>query len=506
MAMQITRRCLLNGSGDVLLQTLGPNGDVLINSAIQSVTGNITINSSDDIVVNGIVTTGGAGTIYLVASNGATDAVGSLVDGITLNSNISSNSGDILINSQRDVQQSALINSVSGDIGIIAGRDVQQMAAGDITTTSGDLLISSGRDWMMNADTVISAGGGQMLGRATGQIALGRISLTNASSNAVAIDAGSDLSDANGVMVNIEETGSAANTSVSLRSGGKIGNSDLSSLSPGANVNAIDLNVDVVSATAVAGIYLQEIAAGGALTISHVSAVTVSIDNVQQSRFNSTSINAGQNRTIASLEDLATSSNGPIKVVAASGTITLNGGSDLAGLSANGTGDILLEARGANSDVVVNANITSGSGHITLDAADDVDLNAALNTGGAGTVYITGAGVSLDAAVNSVDGDVLIFSTQEITQTAVINSTDGDVGLVATTSITQTVNGDITTTTGDVFIDAGSQWTMNADSTITAGGGDVLGASRIKHIPWSHQRHQCQHQSSGIAGRYWQHH
>ena len=56
------------------------------------------------------------------------------------------------------------------------------------------------------------------------------------------------------------------------------------------------------------------------------------------------------------LEDLTTGTNGPIKLVAEDGTITINGGAAGGGVSAAGTGDVLLEARndGLNtgSDVV----------------------------------------------------------------------------------------------------------------------------------------------------------
>jgi hypothetical protein len=241
------------------------------------------------------------------------------------------------------------------------------------------------------------------------------------------------------------------------------------------NNQAIDIDVDTVAASAAIGIYLREVAAGGAITVDTASAVTVNINGVVRADFDSSTTSVAETRTIASLEDLTSTSNGPIKLVAENGTIEINGGANSTGVIANGTGDVLIEARGANSDVIVNATIASGSGHVTLDAADDVDLNATLNTGGAGTVFITGAGVTIDATVTSVNGDVLILSTQEISQNAGITSSSGDVGLIASLAITQTGIGDILTASGDVLIEAGTGWEMSGGTVVTAGGGDFDG-------------------------------
>ena len=47
--------------------------------------------------------------------------------------------------------------------------------------------------------------------------------------------------------------------------------------------------------------------------------------------------------------------------------------STVVGVSANGAGDVLLEARGAGSDVIIAADVISGTGNITLDAGNDLD-------------------------------------------------------------------------------------------------------------------------------------
>ena len=59
---------------------------------------------------------------------------------------------------------------------------------------------------------------------------------------------------------------------------------------------------------------------------------------------------------------------------------------------------MLLEARGAASDVIVNADVTSGSGNITLDAEDDVQLTGTV------TVSTTGGDVYLLAENQTTTG------------------------------------------------------------------------------------------------------
>ena len=472
-----------DGAGDILLEARGATSDVVVQASVHSDAGHVSLTAGDDIDLTSTLSTGGTGTVYLLASNGNSDPSGVEVDGINLDARITTTDGDVLLHSMRDIRQTSLVNSTSGDVGLIASRNIEQTATGDITTATGDVMVDAGGDWTMGGDATIAAGGQDVLGQAVGTIRLGVISLTNSSINRAAFNAGGSILDANGAGVNIQETNNAATTSLSLRAGnGMIGQAGGPIES--VNNNAIDLNVDTVAARAANGIYLRELAAGGAIEVNTAPLVKVQINDVVRANFNSTTSDVSQVRIIAVLEDLTTTANGPIKLVAESGTITVNAGAvNTPGVSAGGNGDVLLEARGAASDVIINADVFSGTGHITLDAADDVEVNDILTTGGAGTVFITAAdndatglnGISLNATVTTENGDVLLKSADDIIQNAVITSTSGDIGLIATDNIEQTVTGNISTLSGDVLVDAGGDWTMNGASTITAGGQDVLG-------------------------------
>ncbi len=102
---------------------------------------------------------------------------------------------------------------------------------------------------------------------------------------------------------------------------------------------------------------------------------------------------------------------------------------DNVAVRANGTGDILLRAVGASSDIIVTddlgpggaARIVSGTGNIVLSADDDIDLNAQVQTGGAGTIDLVAknltvadpiAGIFVNGRVDSASGTIQITAGQ----------------------------------------------------------------------------------------------
>ena len=388
---------LAHGAGDVLLESRGTASDIVILAGVRSGTGNLTLNAADDVVVSDSLTTGDGGAVFITAANGThNDAMGPLIDGINLNAGVTTFSGDILLSSAQDIRQTALIVSTHGDVGLIASRHVTQTATGDITTTSGDVLVDAVGTWTMNGDTTITAGGGDVLGQAGEDILLGVIQLTHGTANRVALSAGRSILDTNEAAVNVAETVAAAATSLSLRAtSGTIGASG--GANPTVNDNALDLNVDTVAAASAAGIFLREISGGGAIQVDTAVVVTVDIEGALRANFNSTTSDVSQTRTLASLEDLTTTANGSIQLMAENGTITVNSGTAATpGIVVHGAGNLLLEARGTASDVVLNGAGLSGTGHVTLIAGDDVSQNADLATTG-GSVYLLAGNGSNDA-------------------------------------------------------------------------------------------------------------
>ena len=87
-----------------------------------------------------------------------------------------------------------------------------------------------------------------------------------------------------------------------------------------------------------------------------------------------------------SLADLETTHLGPVKVVTAAGTLTVNDGDgDATGVWADQAGNVLLEAQASDGDVVLNADVESVFGHVSIVAGDDVEQNADVSTTG-GTI------------------------------------------------------------------------------------------------------------------------
>ena len=131
-----------------------------------------------------------------------------------------------------------------------------------------------------------------------------------------------------------------------------------------------------------------------------------------------------------------------------------------------------------SQDVIVNADVESATGNITLDAGNDLAVNAAVTTGGSGTLYMFAANdLTVTGALTTASGDILLEAGSDLLQDAGITSTSGDIGLIAGVTLSQTSSGDITTG-GDVLLEAGGGWTMAGDAVITAVGnvsGQALG-------------------------------
>ncbi len=136
-----------------------------------------------------------------------------------------------------------------------------------------------------------------------------------------------------------------------LRRAASIGGSDTGNINADANDNAIDITVSTLAASSDSGIYVSET---DGLSVTTVAAVTVDIESVVRVNFNSTTTDVSENQTRSSLEDLSTTTDGPVKLVSLAGSITITGGSGSDQVSRlTVAGDVLLESRGAGSDVII---------------------------------------------------------------------------------------------------------------------------------------------------------
>ena len=160
----------------------------------------------------------------------------------------------------------------------------------------------------------------------------------------------------------------------------------------GDSVNHLETTVATLSARAGNGsIYLLE---ADALTVDDVG---LSVNRV------------GSDASTAAVTDAAqsdirtTGGNGNIVLRTTAGSITLNNGSapaDSTAISANGSGNILIQAIGAGTDITANANVVSTSGSISVSAAGSVLQNANIST--TGTIDVR-AGADITMADGTLD-------------------------------------------------------------------------------------------------------
>jgi len=189
----------------------------------------------------------------------------------------------------------------------------------------------------------------------------------------------------------------------------------------------LEISVDTVSARANGGgISLHE---SDGLTVDDVA---VTIERVN---FNSTRTSAGD----AAQSDLRTAGgNGAIVVVVESGDLTLNDGSaplDNTAVSANGSGNILLQTLAESGSIHVNGHIMSGTGNVSvvagasLNLADGVDITTTggfldLEAGDGSFVMAAGADI------NSGGGNIRIFAGENVVL-GVVSAQGGDVRVIA---------------------------------------------------------------------------
>ncbi|WP_169806064.1 hypothetical protein, partial [Azohydromonas lata] len=197
----------------------------------------------------------------------------------------------------------------------------------------------------------------------------------------------------------------------------------------------------------------------------------------------------------AAQSDLVALNKGSIVLVAA-GSVTLNDGSSnggVAGLSgmavsATGTASILIQA--TSGDLVVNSDVATGTGQITLKAAGNVLLGSAtavgvdVSTASTGTVSIDAEGGALTMA-----GDAWVIATDSsarlnaATTMTVGNVTAANVSLVAdagailnAANSTKNVSANVLRLQADGAIGAADRHLTTAVSVLTARSNGNLGA------------------------------
>ncbi|MBK8118793.1 MAG: hypothetical protein IPK39_05885 [Sulfuritalea sp.] len=376
--VRITNPGTINGSvadqSSLTITTTG-SGTVTLDGAIGANVAlkDLIINAAGDVVITGAVKlagrlaiTSGTGKVTL---NGAVSATGSILlqasgaDGtITLNQAVQSSNANISVLGGKDVLQGAAGNISTGGTSTI---DVEA-TAGSITMAGGSLAQTTGGNIRYKAgQNVVIA---QLDARKAGDRAATTIA-DQANWGKVNVIATS------GSMTDAAATANVFGSAARLRAGIGVGSADSS------------IALEVITVSAAAG-------SGG---INLNDATDVAVDVVNQVAFNRVQAN-GTISTIqegADQSDLATTSNGNIALRTTDGGIVINDGTapaDSIGISANGSGTVTLQAKGANQSITLNTRVKSGTGSITVQAPLMVMNPSDLVTSGTISI-LTGASV-----------------------------------------------------------------------------------------------------------------
>ncbi|MEX2443988.1 MAG: hypothetical protein WD492_10305 [Alkalispirochaeta sp.] len=393
-------------------------------ATVQRVASDGTSSGVPDTTQSDLRTSGGDGSIVLRTTNGTII----LNDGTAGSDNtaVSANgSGNLLIEAGgtgQDITANADVLSGSGNISVIAAAGVSLAATVDVTTgITGtlDLEATSGSVTMAD-DSRLTAVDGDIRILAGTDVSLGGVATSNGSVSITATSG--NILDGGDTDTDIAAEG------LRFEAGTGFGND-------GTTVDAIDTSVTTVSGRATSGgIYIVE---ADGITVDDASAT------VQRVASDATT-SAVTDATRADLR--TTAGSGSIVVRTTDGTITLNDGTVLAdgsagtdntAVSANGSGNILVQAQGTGQDITANADLLSGSGNVSVIAADNLDLGATVDvtTGITGTLDLEATAGSItmadDSRVTAADGDIRLLAEVDVTLGGVA-TTNGSVSVTAT--------------------------------------------------------------------------
>lgn len=389
-------------------------------TATNGATGGIFINETDALTIfgNGVKQDGGTGSIVITNAN---DNI-ITVDGEVNNTG----SGHILIKAQDTLTLNRLVKSATGNISLLSDTDsILLSATGSIETTgtSSSLDIDAALAITMTGGSTIKGGGGNIrLYARSGNIALssldgktGKVSLLTTNAYRI-LD--NDVSDDIDVIAG------------SLRMNTYSVGQDSSGVINHLEIDTTDLSVYTTSS-----MFLTE-ATG--LNVKTIEAITVKRVNVDGATLT--------DQTDVAQSDLVSTTNGAIVLTATTGDIVIqDGNANNQGILANGSGNILINAKTGN--LRIEAPVNSGSGHINLLSG------ATLTQTAEGDVTTVSGTIDVNAATAIVMADGA--ATQTTNQSIRYKAGTGDItlGYLATYGDGSSM-GDIAIVAGGKIIDA----------------------------------------------------
>ncbi|WP_417744639.1 hypothetical protein [Rosistilla oblonga] len=346
------------------LVTTSDDGSIVL----RSLAGDITLTDGTAAADGSAVVANGSGNVLLQTNTTTADII---IDG-----DVRSQSGHISVVAADDILQNAdLVTAGTGTLSLVA------------SNANNDGVGSDGI--VMQAATGTISGGGNIRLQAAGEsdLMLGTI---DAGTGDVSLIADRNVLSNNGAEDNVRGDVLRIVADANNDAAGTIGTADPGNAA-NANDHAIRTTVATLAAVSAEGIYVLE---SDALSIDQTPEIAVQHVGVDASTTTTTD---------TQLSDLETTINGSIKVVTLAGTLTIRqGDANDSGIRAASGGDILLEARGDASDLVLDADVATGDGNLSLLAADDIAIAADISAGGTGTIWMQAGGSTAESP--AIDG------------------------------------------------------------------------------------------------------
>ncbi|MDZ4122889.1 MAG: hypothetical protein U1E02_01745, partial [Hydrogenophaga sp.] len=333
-----------------------------------------------------VVVSGGALTVQAGTAN--TDGVSatgnillqSIVGDVTLNAGLVSSAGNVSI------------NAVTGSIVLAATGDLSTQGAGKTID-----LLAGGAIKMADGTVVSSTDGNVRVQAINGDVTVGEIAAGTATVAVLASGSVLDLGDSGAVDITAG--------SLILSAGVAIG----------SNANALETSVGNLSAKSTnGGTWLAE---SDAVTVTNLS---LSVNRVDSSGSDNT------NGTAIDQEDLVS---GAELVVVSGGALTVQAGTaNTDGVSA--TGNILLQS--TVGDVTLNAGLVSSAGNVSVTAQETLNVAATVRSAEQVSLQSVSGDIVLNADVTSGTDFRLEASAGKVNLNAALTSTTG-----STTSVVQ---------------------------------------------------------------------
>lgn len=380
---QVGRLAALAGAEGIhLVNAVGLTvGSVVVSTARVNDDGSL--QNLPDLSLSDLTTTAASASIVLRTSSGSI----TLNEGGDLNgaSVLAHGAGNVLLDAANNLSANASVRSTSGHITLRAANSLTLASDVSVETASaGTIFVQSTAGAVtMDASAIIRASAASALMEAEGVVTLGMVEGLS-----VAVQSISETI--------LRASGSATNlTAANLRLQADKG--------IGAASSALQINVDALAATTRAGaLFLNE--ADGATVAANLS---VAVSEVEADA--STSPLAA-----AALSGLTTEVDGAIVLITQAGALEI---AAAAPVSAATSGRIRIEAA---AELSVNANVSSGSGHLSLLAGNGMSFGPglAISTGGTADLYLdagTGALTQLASTTTSAGGNLRLAASGEVT-------------------------------------------------------------------------------------------